>query len=100
MRPAKNRSHSSFPLTPSLSRRERESRRSLLAATSLLCAFPLVAQQRAIPFWDDKIPDAIHAEVDGIAALETVRELGRFHRVQGSPGFAASAEHIRKKAVA
>ena len=39
------------------------------------------------------MPAAIHAEVDGVAALETVRELGRFHRVQGSPGFAAAAEH-------
>jgi hypothetical protein len=38
--------------------------------------------------------------VDGVAALETVRELGRFHRVQGSPGFAAAAELMRKKAVA
>ncbi|HTD53002.1 MAG TPA: DUF4910 domain-containing protein, partial [Thermoanaerobaculia bacterium] len=61
---------------------------------------PLLAQPRAIPFWDDKIPAAIHAEVDGVAVLETVRELGRFHRVQGSPGFAASADHIRKKALA
>jgi hypothetical protein len=38
--------------------------------------------------------------VDGVAALETVRELGRFHRVQGSPGFAAAAELMRKKAAA
>ena len=66
----------------------------------LIAAAPLLAQARAIPFWDDRIPAAIHAEVDGVAALETVRELARFHRVQGSPGFAASAEHIRKKALA
>src|SRR5215831_10638407 len=66
----------------------------------LLAAAPALAQDRAIPFWPDAVPAAIHAEVDGVAALETVRELGRFHRVQGSPGFAASAEHIRKKAVA
>jgi hypothetical protein len=66
----------------------------------LVAVAPLLAQARAIPFWDDKVPAAIHAEVDGVAALETVRELGRFHRVQGSPGFAASAELIRKKALA
>ena len=40
------------------------------------------------------------AEVDGVAALETVRELGRFHRVQGSPGFAAAAEMMKQKAIA
>jgi aminopeptidase YwaD len=55
------------------------------------------AGERRIPFWPDAVPDAIRAEVDGVAALETVRELGRFHRVHGSPGFAAAAEHVRKK---
>jgi hypothetical protein len=59
----------------------------------------LFAQDRAIPFWPDAVPAAIHAEVDGVAALETVRELGRYHRVQGSPGFAAAAEVMRQKAV-
>jgi hypothetical protein len=59
-----------------------------------------IAQQRAIPFWPDAVPAAIHAEIDGVATLETVRELSRFHRVQGSPGFAAAAEHVRKKAIA
>ena len=58
------------------------------------------AQDRAIPFWPDSVPAAIHAEVDGVAALETVRELGRFHRVQGSPGFAAAAELMKQKAIA
>src|SRR5262249_16190820 len=58
-RPAKIRPCSSFPLTPTLSRRERGSCRFLLVATSLLCASPLVAQPRAIPFWDDKVPAAI-----------------------------------------
>ncbi|HTO88774.1 MAG TPA: DUF4910 domain-containing protein [Thermoanaerobaculia bacterium] len=51
----------------------------------------------AIPFWPDTVPAAIHAEIDGGATLETVRELSRFHRVQGSPGYAAAAEHLRKK---
>jgi hypothetical protein len=58
------------------------------------------AAPRRIPFWPDAVPEAIHAAVDGGAALETVRELGRHHRVQGSPGFAAAAEHVRAKAEA
>lgn len=45
------------------------------------------------------MPAAIRARVDGNAALETVRELSRFHRVHGSPGFAAAAEHVRKKLI-
>ena len=61
-------------------------------------AGPLLAQERDIPFWDDQVPAAIHAEVNGVAALETVRELGRFHRVHGSPGFAAAAEYMRQQA--
>jgi hypothetical protein len=36
-------------------------------------------------------------QVDGVATLETVRELSRFHRVQGSPGFAAAAAHLHAK---
>ena len=75
---------------------------------ALPCVFILVAsvaatglaQDRAIPFWPDTVPAAIHAEIDGVATLETVRELSRFHRVHGSPGFADAAEHMRKKAVA
>ena len=66
----------------------------------LLAAATAAAQDRTIPFWPDEVPAAIHAEVDGVAALETVRELGRFHRVQGSPGFTAAAELMRKKAIA
>ena len=72
---------------------------------ALPCVFLAVtaaalAQERAIPVWPDAIPAAIHAEIDGVATLETVRELGRFHRVHGSPGFAEAAEHMRKKAAA
>ena len=67
---------------------------------TLASATLALAQERAIPFWPDAVPAAIHAEIDGVATLETVRELGRFHRVQGSPGFAAAAEHMRQKAAA
>nr|MDQ5871886.1 DUF4910 domain-containing protein [Acidobacteriota bacterium] len=54
-------------------------------------------QERSIAFWPDATPAAIRAQVDGVATLETVRELSRFHRVQGSPGFAAAAMHLEKK---
>ena len=66
----------------------------------LLPARFLVAQDRAILFWPDSVPEAIHAEVNGVTALETVGELGRFHRVHGSPGFAAAAEHVKQKLLA
>jgi len=58
------------------------------------------AAERRVPFWPDAVPAAIQAELDGRAALETVRALGRFHRVHGSPGFSAAAEHVRARAEA
>ncbi len=58
------------------------------------------AQERAIPFWPDEVPAALHAQVDGTAALQTVRELARFHRVQGTAGYAAAADYVRQKALA
>jgi hypothetical protein len=67
---------------------------------ALAITLPLAAQERRVPFWPDAVPEALQAEVDGLAALETVRELSRFHRVHGSPGFAAAAEHVRAKAAA
>ena len=68
-----------------------------VVAAFLLVVTPLLAQERQVPFWPNEVPLAIRAQVDGVAALETVRELGRFHRVHGSPGFAAAAEHMKKK---
>jgi len=66
----------------------------------LAAATAAPAQDRAIPFWPDTVPAAIHAEVDGVATLETVRQLGRFHRVQGTADFAAAAELVRRRAIA
>ncbi len=67
----------------------------------LLLATPSASPaERRVPFWPDLVPEAIQRAVAGTAALETVRELSRFHRVQGSPGFAAAAEHLRRKAAA
>ena len=63
----------------------------------VLASSTVTAQDRRIPFWPDAVPAAIHAQVDGQAALETVRELSRFHRVQGSPGFAAATEFLLGK---
>ena len=68
-----------------------------LVALFLYIARPLPGQERAIPFWPDAVRTAIRVHVDGVAALETVRELARFHRVHASPGFAAAAEHIRQR---
>jgi hypothetical protein len=66
---------------------------------ALLVAPSALAAERAIPFWPDPVPDAIHSAVNGQEALETVRSLGRFHRVHGSPGFAAAAAFMRDKAL-
>lgn len=66
----------------------------------LLVTSAVEADERRIPFWPNAVTQAIQNEVDGIATLETVRELGRFHRVHGSPGFAKAAEHIRNQAQA
>jgi hypothetical protein len=70
---------------------------------ALLAAFAAQAThatERHIPFWPDAVPDAIHASVDGQAALESVRALGRFHRVHGSPGYAAAARWMQEQALA
>jgi len=67
---------------------------------ALLSATAAPAEDRRIAFWPDEVPRALAAEVDGLAALETVRALGRFHRVHGSPGFAAAAEYVRARAEA
>lgn len=69
----------------------------LALASGLAFAATSHADSREIPFWPDAVPAAIHAQVDGVAALETVRELSRFHRVHGSPGLAAAAEHLARK---
>jgi len=58
------------------------------------------AEARRIPFWPDALPRILEAQVDGVATLETVRELSRFHRVHGSPGFAAAAGHVRDRLLA
>lgn len=70
-----------------------------IVLAGLAFAIPGLAQERVVPFWPNAVPEAIRSEVDGNAALETVRELGRFHRVHGSPGYAAAARHMREKLV-
>ena len=72
-----------------------------ISVLALLLASVVLAsgEDRAIPFWPNAVPNAIHAEVDGVATLQTVRELSQFHRVQGSPGFAAAAELMKRKAI-
>ena len=71
----------------------------LILALGVMAAEGAVAD-RKVPFWADAVTDAIHAEVDGLSTLRTVRDLGRFHRVHGSPGFAAAAEMVRNRLAA
>jgi len=72
----------------------------LMLALGAMAAAPSVAEDRTVPFWPEAVTDAIHAEVDGRAALRTVADLGRFHRVHGSPGFAAAARMMQERLVA
>jgi aminopeptidase YwaD len=58
-------------------------------------ATPAVAGTRRIPFWPDAVPSVLQKRVDGAYVLGAVRALGRYHRVQGSPGFRAVAEWLR-----
>jgi hypothetical protein len=66
----------------------------------VLLAAALQGAEREIPFWPDAVPEAIHSHVDGLQPLETVRSLGRFHRVHGSPGFQAAAEFVKGRLIA
>ena len=76
-------------------------KRRLACLFLALAAAPRVrGEGRQIPFWPDAVPAAIRARIDGAGTLETVRELGRFHRVHGSPGLFAAAEFLKKKLVA
>jgi hypothetical protein len=68
--------------------------RILVLVLTLATAAPAVAETRRIPFWPDAVPAAIQNRVDGGYVLATVRGLGRYHRVQGSPGFAAAADWL------
>jgi len=70
----------------------------LILAFGVIAVADAAAADRTVPFWPEAVTDAIHAEVDGLAALRTVRDLGRHHRVHGSPGFTAAAELVRERA--
>lgn len=63
-------------------------------ALALALATPAVAEPRRISFWPDAVPAAIQHRVDGAYVLGAVRSLGRYHRVQGSPGFRAATEWL------
>jgi hypothetical protein len=78
-------------------KRWRAGRVLALALVSGVAAARGGAENRTVPFWPEAVTSAIHAEIDGRAALRTVRDLGRFHRVHGSPGFAAAAEMMRDR---
>src|SRR5262245_19674908 len=60
----------------------------------LVLAAPAAAEPRRIAFWPDAVPEVIQRHVDGGYVLDVVRSLGKFHRVQGSPGMRAAAEWL------
>jgi aminopeptidase YwaD len=68
--------------------------RILALALTLALATPAAAEPRRIAFWPDAVPQAIQHRVDGAYVLGAVRSLGRYHRVQGSPGFRAAADWL------
>jgi aminopeptidase YwaD len=67
---------------------------AVVPALALTLATSVAAETRRIPFWPDAVPAAIQKHVDGGYVHSAVRGLGRYHRVQGSPGFRASAEWL------
>jgi hypothetical protein len=66
----------------------------------LVLAAPAAAEPRRIAFWPDAVPVAIQRHVDGAYVHDAVRALGKFHRVQGSPGFRAAAEWLAGELIA
>jgi aminopeptidase YwaD len=68
--------------------------RLVAPALLLILVTPAAAEPRRIAFWPDDVPIALRRDVDGVAVLEAVRALARFHRVQGSPGFRAAADWL------
>src|SRR5215470_3806297 len=61
---------------------------------TLALAATAAAEPRRIAFWPDTVPMTIQSHVDGAYVLGAVRSLGKFHRVQGSPGFRAAADWL------
>src|SRR5689334_14750496 len=60
----------------------------------LALATSAVAETRRISLWPDAVPQAIQNHIDGGYVHGAVRALGKFHRVQGSPGFRAATEWL------
>jgi len=67
---------------------------ALSLALALALTGSAAAEPRRIAFWPDAVPAAIQKRVDGAYVLGAVRALGRYHRVQGSPGFRAATEWL------
>src|SRR5919106_1286264 len=75
------------------------SRRPLLVAAAVCTLVsPLRAQSPAPPpLLAEPVVRALAAEVSGSAARRTVQDLTLHHRMRGSRGFRAAAEHVRDK---
>jgi len=66
---------------------------------SLLLSLPGVAPAQESPFLHDRLFQLLNGELSGDAAFETIRTLTQYHRSSNSPGYAASAEFLFRKAV-
>ncbi|MEW6733266.1 MAG: DUF4910 domain-containing protein [Acidobacteriota bacterium] len=64
----------------------------------VLLVFPALAQQRKTSLMADAYLQAIVREAAGNLVKDSISELGRFHRVQASPGFHEAAVYIAEKA--
>jgi aminopeptidase YwaD len=67
-------------------------------ATLALAANPDSPQFTKTSLLSDKEITALASEISGLIAKDTVTELSRMHRVQGSSGYARAAEFIAAKA--
>lgn len=68
----------------------------LAAALLLLLAAPAAAQQTA-PLLTAAETEALAREISGASARRTVQALSLHHRMRGSDGYRAAAEHIRDR---
>ena len=73
-----------------------KSGRGIFAALLLLFAAPAAAQPAA-PLLTPAETEALASELSGAAAKRTVQALSLHHRMRGSEGYRAAAEHIRDR---
>lgn len=73
---------------------------ALSLSAALAIAWSGVGAQDARPLLDDARRVLLHEALSGEAAKEHVIAISRFHRIQGSRGYRASAEYVREQLLA